>query len=96
MTSPALVWVARFELAISRFRTERSRQVEPHPDDHRFRRCGGSRTFARGLMRPGVLRGAQRSGDPESHAEAPPPGVEPGQGASDARAWVRQVGGNAL
>ena len=36
MTSPALVWVARFELAISRFRTERSRQVEPHPDDLDF------------------------------------------------------------
>ena len=33
MTSPARVWVARFELSISRFQTERSRQIEPHPDD---------------------------------------------------------------
>jgi hypothetical protein len=32
MTSPASVWVARFELAISRFQAERSRQIEPHPD----------------------------------------------------------------
>ena len=42
MTSPAWVWVARFELAISRFQTERSRQVEPHPDGCRLRRKGSN------------------------------------------------------
>ena len=55
MTSPAWVWVARFELAISRFRTERSRQVEPHPDVHRFsslRRESNLRTRAYEARRP--------------------------------------------
>src|SRR5260221_267423 len=91
MTSPAWVWVARIELAFSRFQTERS-TIEPHPCTGsggrgrtfvaRFKAacptvgrlrnigcCGRSRTFARGLMRPGILRGAQRckkkSGDKE-------------------------------
>src|SRR4051794_34246588 len=82
MTSPAWVWVARIELAFSRFQTERS-TIEPHPCTGpggrgrtfvaRFKAacptfgrlrnigcCGRSRTFARGLMRPGILRGAQR------------------------------------
>ena len=42
MTSPASVWVARFELAVSRFQAERSSQVEPHPDVCRFRRKDSS------------------------------------------------------
>ena len=59
MTSPARVWVARFELAISRFRTERSRQVEPHPDGCRLRRKGSN------LRRAGQSRVSYRWTTPE-------------------------------
>ena len=59
MTSPASVWVARFELAISRFQTERSRQVEPHPDGRRLRRKGSN------LRRAGQGRVSYRWTTPE-------------------------------
>src|SRR5215831_7803780 len=59
MTSPAWVWVTRFELAISRFQTERSRQIEPHPDDCRLRRKGSN------LRRAGQSRVSYRWTTPE-------------------------------
>ena len=59
MTSPAWVWVARFELAISRFQTERSRQIEPHPDGCRLRRKGSN------LRRAGQSRVSYRWTTPE-------------------------------
>ena len=65
MTSPALVWVARFELAISRFRTERSRQVEPHPDENRrlsLRKESNLRTRAYEARRPPRSAAERRPG----------------------------------
>jgi hypothetical protein len=59
MTSPAWVWVARFELVISRFQTERSRQIEPHPDGLRLRRKGSN------LRRAGQSRVSYRWTTPE-------------------------------
>ena len=94
MTSPASVWVARFELAVSRFQAERSSQVEPHPDVCRFRRkdsnlrCAGQSRVSYHVER---LRNPGRCGRIRTFARGR---MKPGilQGAQRKKSGDKEVG----